>query len=213
MRIFFSVGEPSGDLHGANLVRRLHEMGTVECVGFGGPRMQQAGCELLFDLTNLAVMFVAQVLRQIRTFFRLIDQADEYFATHRVDAVILIDYPGFNWWIARKAKRHGIPVFYYGVPQMWAWAPWRVRKLRRLVDHVLCKLPFEVNWFEQRGCQATYVGHPFFDEVAQHPSDCELMQQWASEDGKRLTLSPGSRDQEVRQALPRLLDAAHAGSV
>lgn len=208
MRIFFSVGEPSGDLHGANLIRRLRQYGDVECVGFGGPQMQQAGCELLYDLTGLAVMFLAQVLRQLRSFFRLIDQADAYFAEHPVDAVVLIDYPGFNWWIARKAKRRGIPVFYYGVPQMWAWAPWRVRKLRRLVDHVLCKLPFEVDWFQQRGCRATYVGHPFFDEVLRHVPDPEFMDGLRQRSGPRVALLPGSRDQEVANVLPILLDAA-----
>ena len=140
MRIFFSVGEPSGDLHGANLIRRLKLQTEVECVGFGGPKMEEAGCELKFELTSMAVMFIAEVLKNIRLFFRLIGDADKYFAENKVDAVVLIDYPGFNWWIARKAKKHGIPVFYYGVPQMWAWAGWRVRKIRKFVDHVLLSL-------------------------------------------------------------------------
>ena len=135
MRIFFSVGEPSGDLHGANLIRGLQSRakadGTeLQCIGFGGPKMKAAGCELKFDLTTMAVMFIAEVLKNLRLFFRLIGEADDYFAKNEVDAVVLIDYPGFNWWIAKKAKKHGIPVFYYGVPQIWAWAGWRIRKIR-----------------------------------------------------------------------------------
>ena len=123
MKIFFSVGEPSGDLHGANLIRELqqHDPG-IECVGFGGPRMAAAGGQLLEDLTRLAVMWFARALANLHHFVRLFHVAKRYFRDHRPDAVVLIDYPGFNWWIARAAKRQGIPVFYYGAPQMWAWA-------------------------------------------------------------------------------------------
>jgi lipid-A-disaccharide synthase len=120
----------------------------------------------------------------------------------------LIDYPGFNWWIARKAKKHNIPVFYYGIPQVWAWAPWRVRKIRRLVDHVLCKLPFEVAWFAQRNCSATYVGHPYFDELASQQYDQAFIESMLADQRQLLTLLPGSRDQEVENNLPILLHAA-----
>ena len=222
MRIFFSVGEPSGDLHGSNLIRRLksQQLG-VECVGFGGPKMAAAGCELKFELTTMAVMFL-DALKNIRFFFRLIAQADEYFLNNKVDAVVLIDYPGFNWWIAKKAKARQIPVFYYGVPQMWAWAPWRVRKIRKYVDHVLCKLPFEADWFAQRNCQATYVGHPYFDQLHDQQYDQEFIAELkhnsehnsdssSSSTGREqrlLTLLPGSRDREVQNVLPVLLEAA-----
>ncbi|MDA7913253.1 lipid-A-disaccharide synthase [bacterium] len=209
MRIFFSVGEPSGDLHGANLIRRLKSRdAAIECVGFGGPKMQAAGCDLHFDLTSLAVMFLASVLKNIRLFFRLIAQANHYFENHQVDAVVLIDYAGFNWWIARKAKKHGIPVFFYGVPQVWAWAPWRIRKIRKLVDHVLCKLPFEAQWFTERNCHATYVGHPYFDQLASQEYDFGLVERIAGKNNRLITLLPGSRDQEVRNILPILLDTA-----
>lgn len=209
MRIFFSVGEPSGDLHGANLIADLRRSRPdLEAVGFGGPRMQAAGCQLLFDLTRLAVMGVWQVVQNVRRFFRLLDEADRYFAEHRPDAVVLIDYPGFNWWIARRARRHGIPVFYYGVPQMWAWAGWRVGKLKRLVDHALCKLPFEQAWFRQRGCPATYVGHPYFDELVRYRPDQTFIDQHRRSGQRLLVLLPGSRTQEVRRNLPDLLEAA-----
>ena len=211
MRIFFSVGEPSGDLHGANLIRRLKSRDSaIECVGLGGPKMQAAGCDLHFDLTSLAVMFLASVLKNIRLFFRLIAEADRYLETHQVDAVVLIDYAGFNWWIARKAKKNGIPVFFYGVPQVWAWAPWRIRKIQKLVDHVLCKLPFEATWFEQRNCHATYVGHPYFDQLVHQEYDSAFSEELVKGDKRLITLLPGSRNQEVRSVLPVLLDTAKA---
>lgn len=209
MKIFFSVGEPSGDLHASNLIRRLqHHDPAIECVGFGGPKMEAAGCQLLYELTNLAVMFFAQAIANLRFFFRLIAQADQYFAQHPVDAVVLIDYSGFNWWIARKAKKHKIPVFYYGVPQVWAWAPWRIRKIRRFVDHVLCKLPFEKEWFEKRNCQAVYVGHPYFDQLHHQKSDVGFLKDIETDNCPLVTLLPGSRTQEVKQNLLLLIDAA-----
>lgn len=209
VRIFLSVGEPSGDLHGSNLVRRLKEHDdSIECVGFGGPKMAAAGCDIHYDLTQMAVMFFWEVLKQLRFFFKLVDQAEEYFQQNKIDAVVLIDYPGFNWHIAKRAKKHGIPVYYYGAPQMWAWAPWRVRKIRKYVDHVLCKLPFEVDWFADRNCDATYVGHPYFDQLATQTYD-ETFSDALNRDSRPLvTLLPGSRNQEVDRHLPILLDAA-----
>ena len=207
MRLFFSVGEPSGDLHGSNLIRHFQAADPdIECVGFGGPKMAEAGCDLHYDLTQKAVMFFKEVIGELKFFFSLVDQADEYFANNEVDAVVLIDYPGFNWWIARKAKTRGIPVFYFGVPQMWAWAPWRVRKMRKFVDHALCKLPFEVDWFKKRNVEATYVGHPYFDQLDRQSYDGLFLN---SQKGKQLiTLLPGSRNREVESNLPTLIRSA-----
>lgn len=212
--IFFSVGEPSGDLHGANLVRELTtRRPNIRCVGYGGPKMADAGCELHTDLTQYAVMGIVHVIAHLRRFIGLLGQANHYFKTEPPDAVVLIDYPGFNWWIARKAKANGIPVFYYGTPQLWAWAPWRVKKMQRLVDHVLCKLPFEPEWFQSRGCQATFVGHPYFDELANRKLDLSFVQELKRDETSLVTILPGSRDQEVAANLPGFLKAvAHVQS-
>jgi lipid-A-disaccharide synthase len=210
MKIFFSAGEPSGDVHGANLIRQLRARDArFEAVGYGGPEMAAAGCRLEADLTRLAVMWVARVLVNLDKFLALAGRADRYFRHQRPDAVVLIDYPGFNWWIARRAKAHGIPVFYYAPPQIWAWAPWRVRKMRRYVDHVLCALPFEARWFAERGCHATYVGHPYFDELrAQRLDEAFLARH---RDCRPLvTILPGSRTQEVTHNIKYLLEAARS---
>jgi len=209
IKIFFSAGEPTGDQHGANLIRQLRlQHPGVEAVGFGGPAMAQAGCTLLADLTALAVMWFARALVNLHKFWALLGEADRYFRQHRPDAVVLIDYPGFNWWIARRAKARGIPVFYYTPPQIWAWAQWRVKKMRALVDHVLCSLPFEQAWFRTRGCNATFVGHPFFDELRRQRPDETFMAEYASRPGPLVTILPGSRTQEVTHNLRWFLRAA-----
>jgi lipid-A-disaccharide synthase len=209
MKIFFSAGEPSGDLHGANLIRELRERcPVVQAVGYGGPEMAAAGCQLHTDLTALAVMWIVRVAINIHKFLALAGRADRYFRHHRPDAVVLIDYPGFNWWIARRAKAHGIPVFYFAPPQVWAWATHRIRKVRRFVDHVLCSLPFEQQWYRERGANATFIGHPFFDEVARQRLDASFLAKQRDPSRPLVALLPGSRTQEVEHNLKYFLKAA-----
>lgn len=231
MHIFLSAGEASGDQHGAHLMRELRRRcPQARFAGFGGPLMEQAGLESLHRLTDLAVIGVWAVLPLLWTFFKLVRRAGAYLEQHRPDAVILIDFPGFNWWIARKAKRAGVQVIYYMPPQLWAWAPWRIRKVRRYVDLVLAALPFEAGWYAERGVSVEYVGHPFFDEVAEHRLDdkfCETLRSplaedrgWRIEDRaspssilsppsssspRVLAVLPGSRNQEVLRNVPVML--------
>ncbi|HLJ12570.1 MAG TPA: lipid-A-disaccharide synthase, partial [Planctomycetaceae bacterium] len=179
----------------------------LECSGFGGPLMEAAGCRLLYTLTNLAVMGLAPVIPKIPQFFQLVRRAKTSFEQQRPDAVVLVDFPGFNWWIARAAKKLGIPVFYYLPPQLWAWAPWRVRRMRKFVDCVLCCLPFETEWYRERGVPAQFVGHPFFDEVAERPLDGEFLATHScpSTDAAKVptvAVLPGSRGHEVSQNFP-----------
>jgi lipid-A-disaccharide synthase len=209
MNVFFSVGEPSGDLHGANLITELsRRCDRFQAFGFGGPRMLKAGQNQTADLTQMAIMFIADAVKNIRTFWGLYQRARKMFSQQKFDAVVLIDYPGFNWWIAKAAKQAKIPVYYYGVPQMWAWAPWRIAKLRRRVDHVLCKLPFEPDWFQQRGVRAEFVGHPYYDELACRQLDSAFVAQMRSTPKRVITFLPGSRDREVRTNLPMMLNTA-----
>lgn len=210
MRIFVSAGEPSGDLHAANLIEALRDRRPdARFVGFGGPRMSEAGAELLYPLVELSVMWFLRVLLNIHKFLGIVRQADEYFRDHRPDAVVLIDYPGLHWWIAKKAKARGIPVFYYVPPQIWAWAGWRVKKVRKYVDHVLCSLPFEPAWYHARGVpQAKYVGHPYFDELAERVLDPAFLDEERQKRDPLVAILPGSRTQEVTRNLPVMLRAA-----
>jgi lipid-A-disaccharide synthase len=209
MRIFLSAGEPSGDLHGGNLIRALRtQRSDLDCVGFGGERMVSAGCRLLYPLSRLALIGFVRVAGFVPTFLELVSRADRYFRHSRPDLVVLIDYPGFNWWLARRAHFHGIPVFYFVPPQLWAWASWRVRRMRKWVDHVLCTLPFEESWYRERGVAAHYIGHPYFDELATQRPDPAFMATQRTRPGPVVALLPGSRTQEVENNLPTLVRTA-----
>ncbi|GIW87744.1 MAG: lipid-A-disaccharide synthase [Isosphaeraceae bacterium] len=210
MRVFISAGEPSGDLHAANLVRALRRVAPeAECIGFGGPRMARAGVQLLYPLTDLAIMWFADALKNLGTFVRLADEAERVFRDQRPEVLILIDYPGFHWHLARRAKRHGVPVVYYVPPQLWAWAPWRVEKMKRTVDLALCSLPFEPEWYAARGFdRAEYVGHPFFDELEDRTLDADFLAEVQTHVGPVVLMLPGSRTREIQRNLPVFLRAA-----
>jgi lipid-A-disaccharide synthase len=153
-------------------------------------------------------MGFSRVLASLPQFMSLVAQADRSFRRNRPDAVILIDYPGFNWWIARRAHAQGIPVFYFVPPQIWAWASWRVNKMRRFVDHVLCSLPFEEAWYRERGVRAEYVGHPFFDDLPEQALDPAFLDAQRQSRGTVIGILPGSRTQEVQRNFPSQLRAA-----
>lgn len=209
MHIFFSVGEPSGDQHASQLMQELRwRYPEAQFSGFGGPHMQQAGLECLYPLTELAVMGIGGVLPLLGKFYGLARKGAEYLKTHRPDAVVLVDYPGFNWWIAKAAKQQGIPVYYYCPPQLWAWGTWRIRKLRKYVDCVLSVLPFEAEWYRGRGINVEYVGHPFFDEVHAHRLDGTTCDRLTDSGAALVALLPGSRKQEVLRNFPVMLDVA-----
>lgn len=212
MHYFVSAGEPSGDLHAANLIRSLRAIDPqARFTGFGGERMAGAGATLIYPLVNLAVMWFLSVFANLVTFFRLILMADRHFRDERPDAVILIDYPGLHWWIAKRAKARGVPVFYFVPPQIWAWGGWRVRKVREFFDLVLCSLPFEPAWYHARGVsQAVYIGHPYFDELADRPLDPEFLAQEENKPGPMVAMLPGSRTQELVRNFPVMLRAATA---
>jgi lipid-A-disaccharide synthase len=210
MRIFISAGEPSGDLHAANLIHSLRRnVPDAVFLGYGGPRMAEAGATVLFPLVDLAVMWFLNVFLNIATFIRLVFQADRLFRDDKPDAVVLIDYPGLHWWIASRAKARGIPVIYFVPPQIWAWGGWRVGKVKKSIDQVLCSLPFEPAWYHARGVsQAHYVGHPYFDELAERMLDQEFLNAQTQKQGRLVAILPGSRTQELKRNLPDMIRAA-----
>jgi lipid-A-disaccharide synthase len=208
MRVFVSAGEPSGDLHGANLARALRRLRPdVVLDGFGGERMAAAGCNLLYPLSDMAIIGFVRVLASLHRFTDALARADRFFRTRRPDAVVLIDSPGFHWWLARSARACGIPVLYFVPPQLWAWGGWRARKMRRLVDRVLCALPFEEKWYRQRHIPTTFVGHPYFDELRGQRLDAEFLAAQRAKVGPVVGILPGSRRHELKDNTATLLRA------
>ncbi|MBI3616257.1 MAG: lipid-A-disaccharide synthase [Candidatus Omnitrophica bacterium] len=203
------AGESSGDLHGGHLAQALKAARPdLKLFGLGGSSMREAGVEILADPTGIAVIGLIEVFRHLPTFRRLFHQAVAALDERKPDLVILIDYPGFNLRFAEEVKRRGIRLVYYISPQIWAWDPGRIRKIKRLVDRMLVVFPFEKTLYEQNGVPVTFIGHPLLDNVKPTLSHLEALERFGLEDGLPIIgLLPGSRDLEVRRILPALLAA------
>ncbi len=203
--IVISAAEPSGDLHGRHLIEAVHHVRPdVRFCGFGSREMQAAGCEICADLTDVAAMALNWV-GGIMRFIRVLKRFDELLVERRPAAVVLIDSPGLHFLMARLAKWRRVPVVYYICPQIWAWAPWRRRKIVRYTDLLMPILPFEEEIYRGHGTPVRYVGHPLGDEMQSVSSDLgrDLRQRLAIEPEQRVIgLFPGSRSKEVEMLAP-----------
>jgi lipid-A-disaccharide synthase len=209
MRLFISAGEPSGDLHGSNFAYHLRQaIPNAKIDGFGGPKLLAAGQEQLFPLAEHAVMGFVRVIKAIPQYYGYFHQAVNRWETHRPDALLLIDYPGFHWHLAKAAHQRGIPVYWFVPPQIWAWATHRVKRMQKWVDHVFCNLPFELDWYQSRGVKCSFIGHPYFDALAEQQLDGEFVAQQKSKPGRIVALLPGSRTHEVHDNFPMMVNTA-----
>jgi len=228
VQILISAGEASGEMYGAQLIEALRahavtglcpvqagqnpassQSAQLEFFGAGGERMRAAGCEIVVDAKDLAVVGITEIMSRLPKilglFKKLIRAADE----KRPALAIVIDAPAFNWRVARQMRKRGIPVVYYVCPQFWAWRQGRVRLLRKYVDKALVIFPFEEKFYRDRGVDATFVGHPLADlptpaisrEAYAAANQLDPAKPW-------ITLMPGSRRKEVRMNLPTILEAA-----
>lgn len=211
MKLYFIAGEASGDLHTANLVKAMRsKRQDLELRGWGGDLMQEAGVSIVKHYRELAFMGFFEVVANLRTILRNIKSCKEDISAFRPDAVILIDYPGFNMRIAAWCREQGIPVIYYISPQVWAWKENRVKKIRRDVDELFVILPFEAAFYRKHGIEAHFVGHPLLDVVDQYASDTsQLREELGIQPGEKvIALLPGSRKQEISTMLPVMLQVA-----
>lgn len=201
--LVFAVGDASGEIHALEILAALREHHPgLELRGFGGRRLRAAGMRLWIPLADLNIMGFRDVAAQLPLFVRAVSQFSRELRERRPDAVLLVDYPGLNRHLLRIAHRLKVPVVQYVAPQLWAWAPWRVRDFRR-ADRLLAILPFEPDWYRRHQAKATFIGHPLGDELPQ-----ELCPEAIAGLPWRIALLPGSRKREVRQNLPLMLAAA-----
>jgi lipid-A-disaccharide synthase len=196
-RIFISAAEPSADAHCAGLLTALRQRsGDIEFIGVGGPKMAEAGCKLLEHTTARAAM-AYKAFSQLGWYYKVIKRITRFLSSNKVDLVIVCDSPAFNFHIAKAAKKAGIQTLFYVAPQCWAWAAWRIRRLRKYCDRLCCILPFEQDWFSQRGIDTAYVGNPLFDELQADVRSYRESYADFEPANLRLALMPGSRTAEI----------------
>ena len=205
MPLLISAGEASGESYGAQLIAALKQrQPSLECFGVGGERMRAAGCRLVVDAKNIAVVGLAEVVTHLpkiwSEFRRLLRAVD----ADKPDGAVLIDFPDWNLRLARELHKRGVPVIYYVSPQLWAWRPKRIAQIKRYVRKMLVIFPFEEKWYRERGVEAEYVGHPLADLPAPGPAPPLRSPQIP------IALLPGSRKKEIALNIPAMLHAARA---
>lgn len=210
MRYYIIAGEASGDLHGSNLVKSIRAKDSqAEIRGWGGDLMQEAGAEVVKHYRELAFMGFAEVIMNLRTILGNIKECKKDIESYHPDAVILIDYPGFNLRIAEFVKNLGIKVYYYISPQIWAWKKGRVHKIAKFTDKIFTILPFEKEFYANYGYEVEYVGHPLLDAIDNRDTSTEkkvaLRKEFQLSEKPIIAILPGSRKQEIGVMLPIML--------
>jgi len=210
-KILLVAGEVSGDLHGSHLVDAIHRIDPEVCFfGVGGEGLNRSGMKLLYSAHSLSVVGVTEVFIKLRSILKALRGLKKSLEQERPDLVILIDFPDFNFRLAKIAHRRGIPILYYISPQVWAWRPRRIRLIARWVKKMVVLFPFEVPLYEAGGVDVECVGHPLIDIVKPTFSKEVAFQKFGLDPKRRTVgLLPGSRIHEVERLLPPLLASAH----
>jgi lipid-A-disaccharide synthase len=211
MKLLMVAGELSGDTHGGALLAQLtRRLPGLQAYGIGGPRMAAAGLRLLHPLADLQVHGLLEVLRHLPRLYRILWRVQASLEAERPDAVLLVDYPGFNLKVAAAAKSRGIPVWYYSSPQVWAWRGGRLRTIARVVNHMIVLFPFEVPLYLNAGVPVEFHGHPLVGVRASDSEVNTLRARLRLDDSLPVVaVMPGSRPSEVRRILPPLLQGIH----
>ena len=206
----FSAGETSGDLHGARLASAtLNKRPDAQLIGFGGSQMREAGVKIFYDLADYSVMGFWEVAKNLRRIFDLLDKLTELMRMEQPDLLVLIDYPDFNWRLAKRAKALGVPVLSYIPPSAWAWRRGRAKKCAPLAKEFISIFPFETKPYEEAGANIHFVGNPLVDTVKMTMTKDEARAHFGvNERDYPILLLPGSRKQEIALLLPSMLEAA-----
>lgn len=207
MKFYIIAGEASGDLHASNLMRELKKLyAGISFRCWGGDLMQHQGGILVKHYQELAFMGFTEVLLNLKTILKNINLCKKDILEYKPDALILVDYPGFNLRIAEFAKKHGIKVFYYISPQVWAWKQSRVYHIKKYIDRMFVILPFEKSFYKKFGYDVDFVGHPLLDVLEQRKEKKESFNEFISKNNLSnkpiVAILPGSRKQEIEKMLP-----------
>jgi lipid-A-disaccharide synthase len=206
MKYYLIAGEASGDLHGANLMKALKELDRqAEFRFFGGDLMQAGGGTIVKHIADMAFMGFFEVAANLNTILKNLKFCKEDIAAWGPDVLVLIDFPGFNLKIAAFAKKNNLLVCYYISPKVWAWNQKRVLKIKRIVDHLFCILPFEVDFYKKWGMRVDYVGNPLLDAIGAFKPDGYFFKNHNLSQQKIIALLPGSRKQEISRLLPEMI--------
>ena len=209
MKLFFSAGEASGDVHGASLAREIKKIApSTEILGFGGNLMAQEGVKLVRNFKDYNVMGVVEVLKNLRKIFQLLDDLTEIIRRERPDLLVLIDYPDFNWRLARRVKKFGIKILSYVPPSAWAWRKGRAKSCAAIADVFIAIFPFELPVYQAAGAKIFFLGNPLVDTVKPSMSKAESRKFFGVNESEQvILLMPGSRKQEIKLLLPPMLEA------
>lgn len=209
LKIMICVGEPSGDLHAAALMDSLRAISPrpIAFRGFGGDQMKARGAELLYHADQTALIGISPILMNLPFLLRMMRRLKKEMLVWKPDLVLTVDYPGMNLRLAKFAHQHGIPNAHYVCPQVWAWNLGRVYKVAKVLDLLLCILPFEPDLFKKTDLSVCYTGHPLVDRAAETRAAPPVALPWR-ENHRKIALLPGSRTSEIDRILPRMLQAA-----
>ncbi len=206
--ILLSAGEASGDMYAARLATALHQRGDFALFGMGGPKMREAGVEIIADYSEVSVVGITEVLKRLPSLRRAMRQLVTEAERRRPPLAVLTDFPGFHLRLARKLRPFAVRNVYYICPQFWAWRPWRVNLVRRRFARALCIFPFEEKFYADAGVPVTFIGHPLVGEVRAARGREEFCRALGFDTGKPIiALLPGSRPAELAQHLPVLQEA------
>lgn len=209
MKFFIIAGEASGDLHGANLAKALLQQNSkIELQGWGGDKMQAAGVAIAKHYKDLALMGFVEVITKLPAIYKNFKAATQQIMTFQPDAVVLIDFSGFNLRLAKRLRKAGFTgkIFYYISPKLWVWNEGRVKSFKQYIDHVYCILPFEVDFYAKHNYdKATYIGNPLVDELEAFTPNSHFIDENQLTEKPIVALLPGSRPNEVNKVLPTML--------
>lgn len=205
-KIVIVTGELSGEIHACHVVKKISESLNIEFSGIGSKMLEEAGVHIIHDYRNISLTGINEIFPKLKHIWTAFRRIKNHLKHIKPSLVILVDFPGFNMRVAKMAKKYGIPVLYFIPPQIWAWRQGRIKTIKKFVDKVICILPFEKKLYDAYGIDATYVGHPFANNVKPLLTKEEFIDKTAIKSKTPIiTLMPGSRNNEIVKHMPILI--------